>query len=399
MGIRDLVTCEEYPRYRQILAQAQAATGARWVHLAIYDARLTTVQPVVCSDLSVGALMRVLGAVQSLNPGFDPLGVVCRADVNPWLRAVYLQGRPVSGRLAEIAEGIVHPHIVQLAESLAHMRHVLSLPLFLNGSVVGGLTFHFRSPPDAVLRSVCEAFAHQVTLTLRNAQLSRLLDHEVAELQRSRHLLVGAGERLRRQMAETLHGPVQSRLLMANHELEAIRRQLSPDASDLAARLARVETMLDTVREQDIRAISHALHPAIVGAGIVPSIRSLLSAFTGHFEVDLTVDGRLEPGHPSGPWVPEATCLAVYRSVAEALNNACRHAQARRITLTLAVEGGSHLRVVVSDDGVGLDASGLVPGLGLATVAAHVDRVGGTYTLTGAPGQGTTLTLDIPLAS
>ncbi len=397
LSVQDLVPPEDYPRYRQILAHAHAATGARWVHLTLYDAPVATVRSVIGSDLAGGPLMRGFQAIQAMCPGFDPFKVACRVDVNPRLRAVYLEGRAVVARLDEIAEGIVHPKLVELAGTLAQMRYALSLPIFLNGSVVGGLTFHFRTPPDPTHRSVCEAFAHQASLTLSNALLSRLLDREVAELQRSRQLLVAADERLRRQMAETLHGPVQSRLLMVNHELEAIRRQLGPDDRELAERITRIETMLDVVREQDIRAVSHALHPAIVCAGLVPAVRSLLASFTGHFEVDLTVDERLVPGHPTGPWIPEATCLAVYRAVAEALNNASRHGHARRITMTLAMESTGHLHVVVADDGAGFDPAAVVAGLGLATVAAHVDQVGGAYCLTGAPGRGATLELFIPV--
>jgi signal transduction histidine kinase len=51
----------------------------------------------------------------------------------------------------------------------------------------------------------------------------------------------------------------------------------------------------------------------------------------------------------------------------------------------------------VQDDGRGFDPATLKPGLGLSSSAGRVDQMGGTWRIKGAPGQGTSVTAELPL--
>jgi PAS domain S-box-containing protein len=87
--------------------------------------------------------------------------------------------------------------------------------------------------------------------------------------------------------------------------------------------------------------------------------------------------------------------------VHEALTNVVKHAGARRVTisLTFALE---HLRITVRDDGRGLqpvrDGGAAVPHFGLVGMHERAGIVGGTLTVSSAPGRGTIVRLDVPLS-
>ncbi|MBX3103130.1 MAG: hypothetical protein KF690_11520, partial [Bacteroidetes bacterium] len=89
--------------------------------------------------------------------------------------------------------------------------------------------------------------------------------------------------------------------------------------------------------------------------------------------------------------------LALYRIAQEALNNAAKYANASRVTLQLTAEEGM-LQMVIADDGLGFDAALLAEGsYGLSNMRARVQELGGTFTLTSAPGAGTRLQVQVPI--
>lgn len=96
---------------------------------------------------------------------------------------------------------------------------------------------------------------------------------------------------------------------------------------------------------------------------------------------------------------PPAVETAAYRIVQEALTNVARHARVRAVTVRL---WGSHenLGVQVEDQGVGFDPNGKPvdkTSSGLTGIRERVRLLGGSLTLTAAPGAGTELTAFLPL--
>jgi two-component system sensor histidine kinase UhpB len=87
----------------------------------------------------------------------------------------------------------------------------------------------------------------------------------------------------------------------------------------------------------------------------------------------------------------------LFRIVQEALTNVVRHADASQVAVTVAAHGGQ-LQVTVQDNGKGIDTTKLLNGeswgvLGMIERARHF---GGELRVTGSPGQGTTLLLQLP---
>jgi signal transduction histidine kinase len=88
----------------------------------------------------------------------------------------------------------------------------------------------------------------------------------------------------------------------------------------------------------------------------------------------------------------------VMRIVQEALHNACRHANAAQIHVSLEEDGGNG-RIIVRDDGHGFDMA-RVNGkghFGLSIMQARAARLGGTVAIESVAGQGTQVVLTWPV--
>jgi signal transduction histidine kinase len=109
-------------------------------------------------------------------------------------------------------------------------------------------------------------------------------------------------------------------------------------------------------------------------------------------EFRVIVDGEPRPLHP-------LLRDEVYRIGREALINAFRHSRATRIDLELKYSYG-HLRVLVRDDGCGIDSHILGSGVdghwGLSGMRERADRIGGQFHVWSSAAAGTEIELSVP---
>lgn len=96
------------------------------------------------------------------------------------------------------------------------------------------------------------------------------------------------------------------------------------------------------------------------------------------------------------PDVPDQLEILTYYLVAEALTNAAEHARASLVTIRLEERGGM-LELAVGDDGRG--GARIRPGSSLSRFSDSVEYLGGTFSLTSPSGEGTVVSISVPLAS
>ena len=95
--------------------------------------------------------------------------------------------------------------------------------------------------------------------------------------------------------------------------------------------------------------------------------------------------------------------VAVFNILAEALNNARKHAEASRVWVRLAVEDDLFLAEVI-DNGFGFDVDAVEENyekrgsMGLLNLKEQAERLGGTLKIESVPGRGTRVSLLIPLS-
>jgi signal transduction histidine kinase len=94
----------------------------------------------------------------------------------------------------------------------------------------------------------------------------------------------------------------------------------------------------------------------------------------------------------------------LFRNVRELLLNITKHAQACKVTVSLACEA-SQFRITVQDDGIGFDLEAVGEekadgfGFGLFSIRERMTDLGGSLSIVSAPGKGCKATLMIPLDS
>jgi signal transduction histidine kinase len=226
----------------------------------------------------------------------------------------------------------------------------------------------------------------------------RALRNQVAEISRTRTLVARADEAVRRNVAELLHGPVQSRLLATEMRLELLAASSSADLA-LRAETTELAGILRDLREQEVRPMSHQLHPPAIRVGLVVAVRSLIARLEGQFmaqvHLDLT-DDVIALDDPVHTPVPEQVRLTVYRAIEESVTNAIRHGAASELWVQLERLPGARLALRVDDDGAGLPAVASKVGLGLASVAARAESRNGTWSLRPGPRGGARLEMVLP---
>jgi signal transduction histidine kinase len=106
-------------------------------------------------------------------------------------------------------------------------------------------------------------------------------------------------------------------------------------------------------------------------------------------EVEVTSEGVSEN-------LPDEYKTCIYRVAQEALHNASRHASARNAHVHVRQANGK-LQISIEDDGRGFDPG--TRGMGLLGMEERIKRLGGQLVIDSAPGQGTRLSAEIPLAN
>jgi signal transduction histidine kinase len=213
---------------------------------------------------------------------------------------------------------------------------------------------------------------------------ARALRERVDDLRDARQRIIDAGDAERRRIQRDLHDGAQQRLVAMALTLGLAESKLASDPAG-AARLiaqAREEAQL-AIRE--LRELAGGIHPAVLSDhGLGAALAALASRAPVPVQLSGVPAARLS----------QAVEAAAYFVTAEALTNVAKYAQASEASVQLSLEPGC-LRVQIRDDGVG----GAEPsmGSGLDGLCDRVDALDGSLELRSPAGEGTIVTVEIPL--
>lgn len=88
------------------------------------------------------------------------------------------------------------------------------------------------------------------------------------------------------------------------------------------------------------------------------------------------------------------TMLTLFRAVQEGVNNTCKHANAKHLSVTLDYTRDQFIRILIQDDGVGTNH--LDGGFGLLGMRERVHLVKGDVSIVTSPGNGFQLEVNVP---
>ena len=198
-------------------------------------------------------------------------------------------------------------------------------------------------------------------------------------------------EEERRHLSRELHDHVGQVLTALRMELGRIERGWSATDAKLQAAITETKQLVDTMF-RTVRDLALGLRPSMLDdLGLRAALEWYVRDVSRRYGVDveLRIDGDVDT-------FPDRHQTCVYRVVQEALTNSVRHANARRITVTMTA-GRSVLDMAITDDGAGFDSGRRHEGLGLRGIEERIKELGGVTTITSAPGRGSTLAMQLPL--
>lgn len=218
-----------------------------------------------------------------------------------------------------------------------------------------------------------------------------VLERHRTEVRALNEELIKAQEAERMRIAGELHDGVLQQITSLTLRLGKVRNQVSPD-SEAKATVNGLQQELIKIGT-DIRHISHELHPALLQEAGLPAA---LAAYCEEFskvrglpvscETDASVQ-ELSPG----------AALCLYRIAQEALGNAAKYSEAKKVEVRLTRSNGT-VCLSVSDDGIGcaLDQLGKSGGLGVINMRERVLQLRGTFEFDTKQGRGTTVKAEVP---
>jgi GAF domain-containing protein len=166
----DRVLDRRSPAAAQAIAEgARHALGATVVNVAALEPG-GTVGVIALSAEPGERYERALAVARTVMPGIDPMRVRFAVGVNPFVRAVHVDGRTMVGPFAEAAHGVVHPWVVRFTIVILDLRWTLSVPLRSRGSVVGSFTTHFVRQPTEAQRAAAAEYARVIEAALDRAR-------------------------------------------------------------------------------------------------------------------------------------------------------------------------------------------------------------------------------------
>jgi signal transduction histidine kinase len=247
-------------------------------------------------------------------------------------------------------------------------------------------------------------YLFQIRTLAAERELSAHLAREVEERKAAHASLAEAvSERDRLEQEIALVSDVEQRRL--GHDLHDGVGQMLAGALLRSAVLGERLAEADPARAEEARALCTLLESAMgevqqVARSLAPidmnpaslghALRTLTRQAGGVHGVHCEFRELGEVGALDG----EKT-LHLYRIAQEAVNNAGKHARARRIDVSLAARDG-HVVLTVEDDGRGLPCPRPAHGMGLSIMAYRAERMGGRLEFQSRHAGGTRLVCQVP---
>ena len=217
------------------------------------------------------------------------------------------------------------------------------------------------------------------------------------EIRQLSHRLINVIEEERRALAGDLHDEFGQVLTLLQLDIETLRHSLSAEQEEprriCLNVMEQIQKLADSIRDTTSR-----LRPDMLDhLGLVTTLQWSIEDFRQRWpdiELDFQSMGlkrRLGPD----------TELMLYRVFQEGLNNIGRHARASAVNIQLTY---SHPKVIfiIKDNGAGFDMNqvGLPDnhgrmGIGLLSMKERVKSLGGTLQINSAPGNGTTIRVEL----
>lgn len=253
---------------------------------------------------------------------------------------------------------------------------------------------------EELKREISQRKAAEHSLQTSEKTTSQLLEESLRlqrELRDLSRQLLHAQEEERKRISRELHDVIAQTLAGINLRLAILRSRNTINAQDLNREIARTQQLVE--QSVDIvHRFARDLRPTVLDdLGLIPALQAYLEGFRERTGVRVNFAASAESAALSAD-----RGIVLYRVAQEALTNVARHAKASLVELNIQPLDGA-IVMEIHDNGSGFQVDDLTsPGqvngrLGILGMRERVEMAGGTFSVKSAPGQQTTVRVNLPL--
>jgi signal transduction histidine kinase len=190
----------------------------------------------------------------------------------------------------------------------------------------------------------------------------------------------------RRRIGSEIHDGLCQDIYSARWKVQVL--QDSALAEDIHTEIGQLDALLERA-EVDARTALDRLRTARAGSPLLQQLEDCLRRLQRESRVQWHLDAA-----GGEPHVDELVKVQAIYVCEEALNNVGRHARARNVAVTVKSAEGN-LVIAIADDGRGM-SDAPVARHGISVMRERAESLGGTLSLSSAPGKGTEVLLEVP---
>ncbi|MBZ0167387.1 MAG: response regulator, partial [Candidatus Omnitrophica bacterium] len=224
-------------------------------------------------------------------------------------------------------------------------------------------------------------------------ELEKRVDERTGELRSLYAHLEDVRELERKTIAREVHDELGQALTALNMDVAWLNRHLNTENEGLSTKLKTMSNLIsDTIKT--VQRICSQLRPGILDdLGLVAALEWLSEDFENRSEISCQIQVEFDDQD-----LEDKYATTIFRVYQETLTNILRHANASQIRVQLTTSG-QEIRFEVRDNGTGIAPEALTraDAFGLIGMRERVGAVNGELAITGAPNQGTTVTVRLPL--
>jgi signal transduction histidine kinase len=218
-----------------------------------------------------------------------------------------------------------------------------------------------------------------------------VLEKSRDQLQRLTAGLLQAREEERTKVSREIHDVLGQTLTALKMDTGWIGVRLPEDAPAIRVKLAEMDAVIDETVGA-VRRLATDLRPGLLDdLGLAAAVEWQAQEFERRTDIPCVLSSAVD--EVTDPVVS----TAIFRILEESLSNVARHSHALHVMVTLEYRG-TDLVLEVRDDGVGIDPTEAanMRSIGLAGMRERAQLLGGSFSIAGAAGAGTTVRVQIP---
>lgn len=249
------------------------------------------------------------------------------------------------------------------------------IPIEINGSVV-------ETSQGRRILSLC-----------RDITDRKRAEEQLKTQQRALHRMILAGDHERRLVTYELHDGVAQQLVGALMHLQAQAPRTGQESKETDAAYGEGIEILRQASSELRRVMSRLRTPVLDRLGLAAAIE------------DVAAQWRSAPGAPEIEYRQRVTFQrleptlenSLFRIAQEAMTNACRYSQSKKVRVSLTQEGDD-VTLEVRDWGIGFDQDAVAENrFGLEGIRERARLLGGELGIQSKPGQGTVVQVKFPV--